>query len=51
MLLDAAGRVTAANATAQALWQAEPGALVGAHFASLLAFDVVSDDADWGLHE
>ena len=47
MLLDAAGRVTAANATAQALWQAEPGALVGAHFASLLAFDVVSDDADW----
>ncbi|MEI7552122.1 MAG: ATP-binding protein [Verrucomicrobiota bacterium] len=44
--VDEAGRVTAANATAQALWRTGPDELVGEHLVRLIQFDVVSDDAD-----
>jgi len=47
LLLDAAGRVTAATAAARALWQADASGLVGASFPELFEFDVVSDDPDW----
>ena len=47
VLLDEAGHVTAANASAQTLWQTGPGELIGAHFASLIQFDVVSNEPDW----
>ena len=47
VLLDEAGRVTAANASASALWRTGPGELIGAHFASLIQFDVVSNEPDW----
>ncbi len=47
VLLDDAGKITAVNASAQALWRAAPGELVGAHFASLIQFDVVSDEPGW----
>ncbi len=47
LLLDASGRITAANASARLLWQTADAELVGEHFASLFAFDVVSNEADW----
>ncbi|MDB6126369.1 MAG: sensor hybrid histidine kinase [Verrucomicrobia bacterium] len=46
VLLDANGQVTAANASAHTLWGAHDGELVSAHFASLIQFDVVSNDPD-----
>ncbi len=47
LVLDAAGRVTAANATARALWQTGPGELVGDAFAALFAFEVTSSDPEF----
>ena len=47
VLVDAAGRITAANATARALWQVSEAELIGESFAALFFFEVVSDDADW----
>jgi len=47
LVLDAAGRVTAANATARALWQTGEGELVGEPFAGLFAFEIVSNDPEF----
>jgi PAS domain S-box-containing protein len=47
LMLDASGRVTAANASARALWQSTDGELVGEAFASLFAFEVVSNDPEF----
>jgi two-component system, cell cycle sensor histidine kinase and response regulator CckA len=47
LVLDRTGRVTAANASAQALWQTADGELVGEHFASLFAFEVTSNDPEF----
>lgn len=46
LLLDADGRVTSANSGALQLWPGEPK-LLGENFASLIQFEVVSDDPDW----
>ena len=47
LLLDAAGRVTAANSAARTLWQADAAGLIGQLFASLFAFEIVSSDPDF----
>jgi PAS domain S-box-containing protein len=47
LLLDAAGRITAANATARTLWQVSEAELIGESFSSLFFFEVVSDGSDW----
>jgi two-component system cell cycle sensor histidine kinase/response regulator CckA len=47
LLLDAQGRVTAANATARALWQVSETELIGESFSTLFFFEVVSEGADW----
>jgi len=47
LVLDPAGRVTAANHSARRLWQAGEKDLIGATFASLFAFEVVSDDPEF----
>ncbi|MDB6168244.1 MAG: sensor hybrid histidine kinase [Verrucomicrobia bacterium] len=47
VLVDANGQITAANATAQEIWGAPDGSLVGSHFATLIEFDVVSNESDW----
>ncbi len=47
LLLDAAGRVTAVNTAARALWRAGGTALVGEPFATLFAFEIVSRDPDF----
>ncbi|MSU48163.1 MAG: PAS domain-containing sensor histidine kinase [Opitutus sp.] len=47
LLLDAAGRVTAANTTAHSLWQTGTDGLVGKAFASLFIFEIVSSDPDF----
>jgi len=47
VLLDGTGRVTAANRSAHTLWQAGANPLVGRQFASLIEFDVVSNEPDW----
>ena len=46
-MLDAAGRVTGANATARQLWQTGDNELIGDAFGSLFAFEVVSNDPDF----
>src|SRR5438045_5168400 len=46
-MLDAAGCVTAANTSARKLWQAGEAELVGDAFASLFAFEVVSNDPEF----
>ena len=47
LVLDAAGLITAASASARTLWQTGDAELVGEHFASLFAFEVVSSSPDW----
>ena len=47
LLVDMAGKVAAANQSAQALWQTGPDELVGESFSSLFALDVVTDDQEW----
>ncbi len=47
LVLDATGRITAANATARALWQTGANELVGDAFAALFAFDVTSNDPEF----
>jgi PAS domain S-box-containing protein len=47
LVLDPAGQITGASASARALWQTGDAELVGEHFASLFAFEVVSTSADW----
>jgi two-component system cell cycle sensor histidine kinase/response regulator CckA len=47
LLLDAAGRITAANVAARALWQTGERDLIGEPFSSLIQFDVVSKEPDW----
>ncbi|MEY2879451.1 MAG: hypothetical protein RLZZ15_1831 [Verrucomicrobiota bacterium] len=47
LVLDAAGRVTAANSSAASLWNFPPADLVGAPFAALFAFDIVSADPEF----
>jgi PAS domain S-box-containing protein len=47
LLLDAAGRITGANASARALWQTGDDELVGEHFAAQFAFEIVSSDPDF----
>jgi two-component system, cell cycle sensor histidine kinase and response regulator CckA len=47
LALDPAGRVTAANSSARALWQTGDRELVGEHFASLIQFEVLSDEPEW----
>ena len=47
LLLDASGRVTAANATARSLWQITEAELLGEPFPSLFHFEVVSDGPEW----
>jgi two-component system cell cycle sensor histidine kinase/response regulator CckA len=45
--LDSQGRVIAANATAAVLWQIGDTELIGESFASLFAFEVVSNDPEF----
>ena len=47
LLLDAAGRITAANTTARALWQTGESELLGEPFAALFAFEIVSTDPEF----
>ncbi len=46
-VLDAAGRVTGANTSARLLWQTGERELIGEAFASLFAFEVVSNDPEF----
>jgi two-component system cell cycle sensor histidine kinase/response regulator CckA len=46
-MLDSTGRVIAANSSARILWQAGERELIGEHFASLIQFEVLSDEPDW----
>ncbi len=45
--LDAAGRVTGANAAARTLWQSGADSLAGEAFSALFAFEVVSSDPEF----
>jgi PAS domain S-box-containing protein len=47
LILDGDGRVAAANTTARQFWQTGDSELIGEHFASLFAFEVVSTDPDF----
>jgi PAS domain S-box-containing protein len=47
LVLDGEGHVTAANASARQLWQAGETELIGQSFASLFAFEVVSNDPEF----
>ena len=47
LLLDADGRVTAANHSARALWGTTGREPVGGHFCSLIQFDGNSDEPGW----
>jgi two-component system, cell cycle sensor histidine kinase and response regulator CckA len=47
LLLDASGRITAANSGARQVWQAAEAELLGEHFVSLFAFDIVSTDPEF----
>ena len=47
VLLDSKGVVTSANASAHRVWGAADGELTGTHFASLIEFDVVSNEPDF----
>jgi two-component system cell cycle sensor histidine kinase/response regulator CckA len=47
LCLDGGGRITAASASARAFWQTGESELVGEHFASLFAFEIVSREADF----
>jgi two-component system cell cycle sensor histidine kinase/response regulator CckA len=47
LVLDAAGKITAANASAYALWQTGDGKLIGESCAALFAFEVASNDPEF----
>jgi two-component system cell cycle sensor histidine kinase/response regulator CckA len=47
LLLGASGRITTANASARALWQAGDAELIGEHFAGLFVFEITSQDPDF----
>ena len=47
LVLDAGGRITAAGASARKLWQTGENELVGEAFASLFAFEIVSNDPEF----
>ncbi|MBC7366929.1 MAG: PAS domain-containing protein, partial [Undibacterium sp.] len=47
LLIDATGRITAANASARTLWQVSENELIGESFSTLFFFEVVSEGADW----
>ena len=47
LLVDSKGLITAANATARALWQVSESELIGEAFSSLFYFEVVSEGTDW----
>jgi two-component system cell cycle sensor histidine kinase/response regulator CckA len=47
LLLDAGGKITAANATARTLWQAGENELIGEAFASLFVFEITSSDPEF----
>ncbi|HEY1107977.1 MAG TPA: PAS domain-containing protein, partial [Opitutaceae bacterium] len=47
LILDAQGRIAAANTSARTLWQAAENELVGEHLASLFVFEIVSSDPDF----
>ncbi|HEX2853537.1 MAG TPA: ATP-binding protein [Opitutaceae bacterium] len=47
LLLDGAGRITAANLAARTLWQTGERDLIGEPFSSLIHFEVVSKEPDW----
>ena len=47
LVLDKVGRITAANASAHALWQTGPNELVADAFAGLFAFEVTSTDPEF----
>ncbi len=47
LLLDASGKITGANASARKFWQTGENELVGEAFASLFAFEITSNDADF----
>jgi two-component system, cell cycle sensor histidine kinase and response regulator CckA len=47
VLLDAGGKITAANESARKLWQVAEGELIGEQFASQFAFEVVSNDPEF----
>jgi len=47
LVLDAGGKITAANASARALWQTGERELIGEAFASLFAFEIVSNDPEF----
>ncbi|PAW67322.1 MAG: hypothetical protein B9S34_05805 [Opitutia bacterium Tous-C1TDCM] len=47
LALDAAGRITGANAAARTLWQTGAESLAGEAFAGLFAFEVVSGDPEF----
>ena len=47
LVLDVAGKITAANATARTLWQTGENELVGEPFAGLFAFEIVSSDPEF----
>ncbi len=47
LCIDATGKITAANKSALALWQAAETELVGEAFAGLFAFEIVSQEPDW----
>ena len=47
LTLDAAGRITLANAAARKLWQTGETELIGEAFPNLFSFEVTSRDKDW----
>ncbi|HUR58960.1 MAG TPA: PAS domain-containing protein, partial [Opitutaceae bacterium] len=47
LVLDGTGRIASANASARKLWQVADHELVGEHFVSQFAFEVVSNDPDF----
>jgi len=47
LVLDATGRITAANASARTLWQTGETELVGEAFASLFVFEITSSDPEF----
>jgi two-component system cell cycle sensor histidine kinase/response regulator CckA len=47
LVLDATGKITAANASARTLWQTGENELVGEAFAGLFAFEIVSNDPEF----
>ncbi len=47
LVLDATGKITAANASAHALWQIDESGLIGEAFAALFAFEITSSDPEF----